>query len=174
LGKSEYSNLDFKLDAGPAVEYNIFSYEEASTRQFRIKYSIMYEHARYNKLTVNNRLYDDLFTHNLNVDFTYFESWGSFSANAFGTAYLHDHSQYLLGANAIASVRLFKGLSVNLAGGAVFSRNQRSLRQEPVDENDFITGMVEMEQGLAYSISIGISFRFGSKYNNSVNARFGY
>jgi hypothetical protein len=174
LGKSEYSNLDFQLDLGPAVEYNIFSYDEAATRQCRFLYRIMYEHSKYNMLTVYNKMYDDLFRHNLNIEFTYFESWGSFSASAYGTSYLNDLSQYSLGASAIASIRVYKGLSFNISAGAGYCTDQRSLRQEPVDPLGFVTGMREMEQGLSYSINLGIAFRFGSKYNNTVNARFGF
>jgi hypothetical protein len=118
-------------------------------------------------------MFDDLFRHNLNINFTYFERWGSFSAIAYGMTYLNPHSEYSLGVNAMAGLKIFKGLSLNLSAGANYYRDQRSLRQEPVDSLGFATGMIEMEQGLSYSLNLGISYRFGSKYNNSVNARFG-
>ncbi len=174
FGKSEYSNLDFQMITGPAVEYNIFSYDEASTRQCRIMYAIMYEHSKYNVVTVYDKLVDDMFRQDLTINFTYYEPWGTVSASAFGTAYLDDLSQYSLGASAIAYFRLFKGLSLNVSGGIGYCRNQRSLRQVTGDLDDYLTGQWEMEQGLSYSINIGVSYRFGSKNNNAVNARFGF
>ena len=156
------------------MEYNIFNYDDASTRQCRILYGIMYEHSKYNRLTVNYRMYDDLFRQNLNINFSYFERWGSFSATAYGMSYLNNLSEYSFGANAMASLKVFKGFSVSLSAGAKYCRDQRSLRREPVDALGFATGMIEMEQGLSYSLNLGISYRFGSKYNNSVNARFGF
>jgi hypothetical protein len=174
FGKSEYSNLDFQMMAGPAVEYNIFSYEEAATRQCRILYSVNYEHSSYKHLTVYDRMHDDLFKHDLSVNFSYYEPWGTIAATAIASAYANDMSQYSIGLSAIGSVRIFRGMSVNLSGGIGYSQNQRTLTMEKASWDKYITGQWEMEQGLSYSINMGISYRFGSKNNNTVNSRFGY
>jgi hypothetical protein len=172
--KSEYSNLDFQMIAGPAAEFNIFDYDEAATRQCRILYSLNYEHSNYHDLTIYNKMAEDLFRQDLSINFTYFEPWGTLSAIATGSSYLDDLSQYSVGASAMASVRIFKGLSLNISGGASYSQNQRSLMPAPDDPRDIVTGQWQMEEGLGYSINLGISYRFGSKNNNAVNARFGY
>lgn len=174
FGRSEYSNLDFQMNFGPAVEYNIFSYEEASTRECRVLYSLMYEHSKYNTLTVYDRMYDDLFTQNLSINFSYYEPWGSISASAGGSTYLNDISQYSLGAGASASLKVCKGISLTVSGSIGYSQDQRSLRQGTGDALDVVTGQWQMEEGLSYSLNIGITFRFGSKNNNAVNPRFGY
>jgi len=174
FGRSEYSNLDFQLNIGPAVEYNIFSYDEASTRECRILYSLMYEHSNYNTLTVYNKMRDDLFTQDLSINFSYYEPWGSLSASAGGSSYLNDLSQFSVGAGAAASLQVSKGLSLIVSGSVSYSQNQRSLREGFADPRGVISGEWEMEQGLSYSINVGISFRFGSKKNNAVNPRFGF
>jgi hypothetical protein len=174
LGRSEYSNIDFQFNLGPAVEYNIFSYDEAATREFRIMYSLMYEHSKYNTLTIYDKMQDDLFTHSLSINFTYYEPWGTISASAGGSSYLNDMSQFSVGTGAAASLKLGKGISLTVSGSVGYSQDQRSLRQGTGDPMEVVTGQWQMEEGLSYSINVGISYRFGSKNNNAVNPRFGY
>jgi hypothetical protein len=174
FGRSEYSNLDFQFNLGPAIEYNIFSYEEASTRECRILYSINYEHSIYNSLTIYDKMQDDLLNQNLNIIFSYYEPWGTLSASAGGSSYLNDLSQFSVGTSAAASVKVARGISFTVAGSIGYSQDQRSLRQGTGDPMEVVTGQWQMEQGLSYSINLGISFRFGSKHNNAVNPRFGY
>jgi hypothetical protein len=174
FGRSEYSNLNFQMNLGPAVEYNLFSYEEASTRECRILYSLSYENSKYNTVTVYNKMTDDLFSQNLSINFSYYEPWGTISASAAGSAYLNDMSQFSVGTGAAASLRVCKGLSLTVSGSVGYSQNQRSLRQGTGDPMEVVTGQWQMEEGLSYSINVGLSFRFGSKNNNAVNPRFGY
>jgi len=103
----------------------------------------------------------------------YYEPWGTISANAYGSAYINNLSQYSLGASTIACIRLFKGLSFNISGGFAYCQNQRSLRQEAFSTEDLLTGQWEMEKDFSYSVMIGLSYRFGSMNNNAVNPRFG-
>jgi len=174
FGRSKYENIDFQMVTGPAVEYNIFSYEEASTREFRILYSVTYEHSKYYYTTIYDKMTDDLFRQDLSINFSYYEPWGTVCATAGGSAYLNDMSQYSLRASAIANVRIFKGLSLSVSGGAGYSQNQRYLREGIPDPSEVLTGQWQLEEGFSYSINVGFSFRFGSKNNNAVNPRFGY
>jgi hypothetical protein len=173
FGKSEYSNLDFQMILGPAVEFNLFSYEDATSKKFTILYCIMYEHTNYKKLTVYNKMHDYLFRHDLSINFMKYEQWGTVSASAYGSGYIYDFSQYSLGASMVAYIRLFKGLSFNISAGFAYCQNQRSLRQEAFSAEDFLTGQWEMEKDFSYSAMIGLSYRFGSINNNAVNPRFG-
>lgn len=174
FGRSEYSNLNFQMNLGPAVEYNLFSYEEASVRECRILYSLSYEHSAYNSVTIYDKMSDDLFSQNLSINFSYYEIWGTISASAYGSSYLNDMSQFSVGTGAAANLKLCRGLSLSVSGSVGYSQNQRSLRQGTGDPMDVVTGQWQMEEGLSYGINIGLSFRFGSKNNNAVNPRFGY
>lgn len=173
FSRSEYANLDFQFNLGPAVEYNIFSYKEASTRECRIMYSVNYEHSRYNELTIYGKMQDDLFSQNLSINFSYYEPWGTISASAGASSYLNDMSQFSAWGGATAYIRIFKGLSLTLSGSAGYTGDQRSLRQGVGDITDIVTGQWQMEQGFSYSLNAGVSYRFGSKNNNAVNPRFG-
>jgi hypothetical protein len=173
FGKSEYSNLDFQMILGPAVEFNLFSYEEATSKQFRILYAVLYEYTNYKKLTIYNKMNDYLFRHDLSINFMYYETWGTVSATAYGSSYINNLSQYSLGASSIAYIRLFKGMSFNISGGIAYCQNQRSLRQQAFSTEGFLTGQWEMKKDFSYSMMIGLSYRFGSMNNNAVNPRFG-
>jgi hypothetical protein len=170
--KSDYSNLDFQVVTGPAFEVNLFEYSEASRRQFRFLYSISYEHSDYSDTTICNKLRDDLFRQQLDIIFTYLDEWGTISVSACGTNYLSNLSQYAIGATAAASIRLFKGVSFTLSGNCSYYQNQISLKKDPGDLEDFLTGQTELEKGLSYNLVIGLSYRFGSINNNAVNPRF--
>jgi hypothetical protein len=173
FNKSEYNNLDFQILAGPAIEFNLFSYEDVATREFKFLYTILYEYSDYKKVTVFNRMSDQLFRQDLRINFSYYLSQrGTISANVYGSTYLDDLSQFSLGATAMISVNLFKGLSVRFSGGMSYYENQRTLRKEPYSEVNYIPGQWELEKQFGYSFGIGLSFRFGSKNNNTVNARF--
>ena len=124
-------------------------------------------------MTVYGKMKDDLFTQNLSIIYTNYQPWGTVSASAGGSAYLNDLSQFSTGASASASLKVSRGFSVSLSGSIGYCQNQRSLREGVGDLPDILGGQWEMEQGLTYSLSAGISFRFGSKNNNAVNPRFG-
>jgi hypothetical protein len=173
LKKSEYNNLNLQMIIGPSAEYNLFSYEDASSRQFRITYTLCYEQTYYRTLTVYGKMNDYLFRQYLAINFLYFKPWGTISAYAGGSSYINDLSQYSLEANAVAYIRLFKGLSFNISGSFSYTNDQRSLRQEPATTDVFLTRQWEMKRDFSYSAMIGLSYRFGSMNNNSVNPRFG-
>ena len=75
---SQVSNLDFQMKLGPAIEYNLFKYADASTKQLRFIYSLGYEHSNYSEMTIYDKLNDYLYTQNLNILFMYNQRLGIF------------------------------------------------------------------------------------------------
>jgi hypothetical protein len=171
LLRSDYSNLDFLVAVGPKVEYNIYKYAEATNKQFRFLYGITYQYSDYHELTIYDQLTEHRFSHDLSINAGYVDEWGTIDAGIRGTSYLNDWSQYSIGANASVNVNLGKGLSVNLSGSCSYVQDQIGLRKDPGEPGKYIPGTREYRSDFNYSISIGISFRFGSKNNNVVNPR---
>jgi len=68
---------------------------------------------------------------------------------------------------------LFKGLSLNLNGGVEFIHNQLELVKGDVDLEELLLRLRAMETAYRYEGSVGLSYTFGSIYNNVVNPRFG-
>lgn len=171
--KSDYSNIDFQMITGPAVEFNIYSYEDASRKQFRFIYAALYEHTNYIDSTIHSKLNDYLFTHELHVKFMHISSWGTINATAIGSSYLNNPNQYSIGAYASADVFLFKGLSFGISCGFTYQHDQIGLRKSAADVEDILTDQREMQTDYSYNVIFSINYRFGSIFNNTVNPRFG-
>lgn len=170
--KSEVNNLDFQMKFGPAIEYNVFKYAEASHKQLRFLYALGYEHNNYNEITIFNKTNDYLYTQSLSVLFMNIKSWGYFNWSLLGSSYFHDFSKFSLGTDGQVSVRITNGLSFNSGFGLYMFRDRIDLRKGSASLAEILTYQREMESNYNYTINFGITFRFGSKFNNAVNPRF--
>lgn len=170
--KSDYNNLNLQLSAGPAVEYNVFKYSDATSKQLRMIYGIFFERSEYNTMTANGRMHDNMYSQEFHLRYMTIKSWGSIYANAYATNYINDPAQYAFGADATASINVAKGLYLNISGGASYIRNQLSLPQDQASLEEIYLGDRQLETNYSYHLNVGISFRFGSIFNNNVNPRF--
>ncbi len=172
LSNSTYRNFDFQASLRPAVEYNVFKYSSASSKQLRFIYSAGYEYSDYSYSTIYDKMYDRLFFQSLNIMFKYIVPWGSCESTVYGSNYLHDFSLFNIGIYVGTDIRIFKGLSANLVGGFEMPRNQIALRKGEITTEDVLTRKHEMETDYSFWFHFGISYTFGSIYNNVVNPRF--
>jgi len=172
IRNSTYSNLKLKAYISPAVEYNLFSYEEATHKQLRLLYSVGYVHMDYIDTTMYNTLHDRLFQQQFQIMFSYVAKWGSIDANVSWVNYLHDFNLYSIGAFVGTSIRIVKGLSFELYGNIQIPRNQISLRKAGTTPEEILTRQHEMQSNYSIWVNAGISYTFGSIYNNVVNPRF--
>lgn len=169
---STYSNLDFKLSVKPAIEYNLFKYSEASRKQLRFLYSVGYSGIIYTDTTIYNKKDDRLFSQDLSIALKYIVKWGSIDASVYGANYLHDFSLFHLGTFIGADVRIIKGLSANLWGGFDMPRDQIGLRKGDTSTEEVLTRQHELQTDYNYWVNFGLTYTFGSIYNNVVNPRF--
>jgi hypothetical protein len=169
---STYGNLDIKISVQPAIEYNAFKYKHASSKQLRFLYSIGYEYFNYTDTTIFDKLKDRLFEQNLSIMLKFIVPWGSIESSIYGSNYLHDFSLFNLGIYLGSDIRLFKGLSFDLYGGFNMPRNQIALRKGEVTKEDIFVKKHEMETDYNFWFHFGLSYTFGSIYNNVVNPRF--
>ena len=72
-----------------------------------------------------------------------------------------------------ADVRLFKGFSFNVFAEYSKIKDQISLRKDGASAEDVLLRLRQLATGYSYSVNFGISYRFGSIFNNIVNPRFG-
>jgi len=169
---SSYSNIELMEGIAPALEYNLFKYSEATTKQLRFLYRTGFKHNDYIDTTIYNKTTEDLFYQNLSINFSYVKQWGSIDASIYGTNYFHDFSKYNIGIFLGGSVRLIKGLSLRLYGNYTESRDQLSLRKEASSTEEILLRQKEVAKNYNYMLSFGLSYTFGSIYNNVVNPRF--
>ena len=172
ISSSTYSNIYFTGYFKPAIEYDIFPYSQSNQRQLRFFYSIGYVYNHYNDTTIYNKMYDRLFEHSLDISFRVQEKWGYANFSVEASNYLHDFKKNRVEINGNLSLRLFKGFSLSINGGMAFIRNQIELPKGDVTDEQLYLNLRRLETGYSYDGSVGITYTFGSIYNNIVNPRF--
>lgn len=170
---STYNNTKFRSSLYPAIEYNIFPYSESNSRQLRILYKIGFMHVQYLDSTIYDKTQEDLFSQNLSVTFNIQKKWGSISTSMLASNYLHDFSKNNLNCWTELSIRVFKGFSVNLYSQFSIIHDQLFLSKKDITAEEILLQKRQMATQFSYYSSIGISYTFGSIYNNIVNPRFG-
>ena len=71
------------------------------------------------------------------------------------------------------NVRLFKGFSVNVHGNYSWIRDQLHLEAGNLSDEQILLRQRQLATSYRWFTSFGISYRFGSIFNNVVNPRFG-
>jgi len=174
VNASSYSNLEFSAYVMPAIEYNLFKYEESTRRQLRFKYTIGVEHNNYIDTTIFNKTKETLPSQSLSIAYKVIEKWGSISSSVYGSNYLHDFSKNSLSFNTSLDIRIFKGLSLNLYGYLQLIHDQIGLPKAGATPEEILTQQKQLATQYSYYGSAGLTYTFGSIYNNVVNPRFGY
>lgn len=170
---STYSNIDLSAKISPAIEYDIFPYSESNKKQLRIAYQISPTYNKYATETIYFKTNETLVSQQLSADFTLIEPWGSTSISLEGADYLDDLSKYEIEIYSTISWQLFRGFSFSVYGGYSKIRNQISLPRAGASYEEVLLQRKQLETGYSYWGGFGISFSFGSIYNNIVNPRFG-
>lgn len=170
--KSTYGNIKLGLNASPGIEYNFFPYAEANQRQLRIEYRINSRINQYDKETIYFKTRENLYSQSMNVSLELIEQWGNIGAGLRGSNYLHDLALYSLGADGFISLKLIKGLALDMRGNYSKINNQIALPKGDATLEEILLHRKEIKTQYSYNFSIGISFTFGSIYNNAINPRF--
>jgi hypothetical protein len=169
---STYGNTSFSASLAPAVEYNIFRYQDSNRKQVRFQYRVGYGYTYYQDTTIYDKTEEGLFSHQFSVASEFRQPWGSISLSAQASNYLHDWSKYSFRSWAGVYLRLFKGLSLSISGDAAFIHDQLSLAKEGATEEEVLLRLKQLATSYDFSIKIGFNYTFGSIYNNVVNPRF--
>ncbi|MBK7227787.1 MAG: hypothetical protein IPH97_02675 [Ignavibacteriales bacterium] len=173
LYKSTYSNIDFSGRISPEVEYNLYPYSVSNERQLRLDYKISPVYNNYNTETIFFKMDEVLFSQQLSATLSLIEQWGSTSVSISGSNYFHDMSKYSIDLYGDISWQLFRGFSLNLYGQYSKIRNQISLPKGTASLEEVLLQRRQLETGYQFWGSFGVSYSFGSIYNNIVNPRFG-
>jgi hypothetical protein len=171
---STYSNKKSSYSASPAIEYNLFPYSQANQRQLRFSYFVGYLHNNYSDTTIFNKVKEDLVGQELEITFEMRDKWGTVSFGLQGFNYLNDFSKHHLDFAAYLHMRVFKGFSVYAGGELSMIHDQLALPREGATTEEILLKQKELATQYRYNFSFGISYTFGSIYNNVVNPRFGH
>jgi hypothetical protein len=171
LTTSTYNNQKLTLGAFPAVEYNVYPYDESTRRQLTFTYSLGFREFKYHEVTIYGKLEEFALSHAFAVNWDMKEPWGNLDLRFDASQFVPDGHKYRLAFEGDAEFRLFKGFSLNISGGASRIRNQIYLPAEGATDEEVLLRLRQIATGYDYGFSVGFSYTFGSVFNNVVNAR---
>jgi hypothetical protein len=170
---STYNNTKLGINVEPAVEYNLFRYAESTRRQLRFLYRIGYNDVHYDEETIYDKNSEVLINEELSITLDVKQPWGSVRTSLEGSNYFHGFSKNRVELFGELSLRLFKGVSFRVFGDVSRIRDQLSLPKGGASSEEILLQRRQLATQYSYFASIGLSYTFGSIYNNVVNPRFG-
>lgn len=169
---SSFRNYDLALRGGPALEYNIFPYEESTRRQLTFLYALSVNALDYDQETIFFETSEVRPQQSLTVSLDLQEPWGEAGLSVEGAHFFHDLEKNRLTIDGDLEVELWGGFSVNLRGEWARVRDQINLPAEGATEEEVLLRQRELATDFEYDVSVGLSYTFGSIFNNVVNSRF--
>ncbi len=171
-GRSTYSNQALALRFAPGIEYDFYPYDESTRRQLTLRYNVGINRFRYDEQTIFFKTGETLFDESLTLSLDTRQPWGSASFQLQGAHYLDDFSQNRVQLDAEMDVRLFKGLSASFNASVSRVRDQRYLPAGGATPEEVLLQRRALATSYRYYGSVGLSYSFGSIFNNVVNPRF--
>jgi hypothetical protein len=170
---STFLNYDLRLRVAPGVEYNFFPYSQSTRRMLTLQYTVGFDSHSYREETVFGKLEEQLMDHRLGTSLSLRQPWGTASASVDFSQYLTAPSKYSVNAFGSTNVRLFKGFSFNVFTSLSRTRDQIYLPRGAATTEEILVRQRQLATGYQYYVNFGISYSFGSIFNNVVNPRFG-
>jgi hypothetical protein len=170
---STFGNTSLSVSFSPAIEYNFFPYSQSTRRSLIIQYAAGARYADYREITIFGQEEETRPIHTLSLGLSTRQPWGNINIGINGSQYLHDRGKYSVGIGGGTSLRLFRGFSLNLDGGYTRVRDQLALAARDLTEEEILLRQRQLATAYNYYAFFGISYRFGSIFNNIVNPRMG-
>ncbi|MDP3314354.1 hypothetical protein [Lutibacter sp.] len=173
-GESTFRNYDFYTSLKPAVEYNLFSYDDSSKKQLTLSYKVGALQNNYVEKTIFNKEKEFLWEHNFMLGGSVNQNWGNITSEVSYQSFLQDTSLHQFSFYLGTSFRIFKGLSLNVNANYEITNNQINLAGGNLSLEELLLRQQQVKSGYNYFISTGLNYSFGSIYNTIVNPRFNF
>ena len=171
--RSTFNNEDLALKGGPAIEYDIFPYDQSTRRLLRVLYRVTGNYYNYSDTTIFDRVHETRAQQALTVALSATEPWGTVFGTLTGTTFLHDFGKNNVELFGGISMRVVRGLSFNVSGDVSLVHDQLFLPKQGATPTEVLLQRRALATNYQYFGSVGLSYYFGSKINNIVNPRFG-
>jgi hypothetical protein len=172
LESSTYNNQDRALRVAPAIEYDFFPYAESTRRLLTARYTLGITSLAYRETTLYEKDDETLGLHSLELGLSARQPWGQMNASVDVSQYVSRPDKYRVESWGSVNLKIGKGLAFNVAGGASWIRDQISLPKGEASRDEVLVRQRQLATSYDYSVYFGISYTFGSIYNNIVNPRF--
>jgi hypothetical protein len=170
--RSDQENLDRSIQVLPGIEFSLFPYRQASRRLITALYEIGVASYTYADTTIYDLTEETRGLHRLTLGVESQQPWGSSDVAFQASAYLDDWEKRRLALSGGVNVRVVKGLEVRIGGSYAQIRDQLFLPKEGATDEEVLLRLRQLKTSYRYSGSVGLSYTFGSIFNNIVNRRF--
>lgn len=170
-GLNEFRNEDGYANLDLSAEYNLFPWREATSRQFVGIVSLGGAVFDYREITIYDQTREARPTARVVVAGESRQAWGQIDAALRYTQFLHDAERYNLSFNGRTTLRLSRGLSLELSGEAAKVQDQLYLPRGDASDDEVLTRQRALATAFRLRGSIGLSYTFGSIFNTIVNPR---
>ena len=170
---STFSNIKRSLSLKPALEYSIYPYKAFTTKYIGFLYKIGPVHNNYEDTSWRDKTTEWLWQQNLSFDMNFTQKWGSVSASLYWSNYFFDWKWNNYGFFGQGQFRIVKGLNFNFFGGFSIIHDQVELPKGNATQTQVLIRQRILRNTSDYFVGMGLSFRFGSIFNNVVNPRLG-
>lgn len=168
-----FTNIDVGTRFRAAVEYNVFPYSISDQKELTFTYRVGPEYRQYREITIFERTEETLVQQSAAVSLDLNRTWGSVFARVEASNYFHDFSRHSVEFFSFINIRLVEGLSLRLNFNAERIQDQLSLSAGDLTDEEILLRRQQRATDFAVGGSIGLSYTFGSIYNNVVNTRLG-
>lgn len=169
---STFQNEKLAAQLAPALEYDFYPYREATRRQLYVQYAAGVRYFRYADTTVYFKTREALPFESLHLSFEQKQTWGSLEALVSGYHFLHDLGKSRIDFHAGASIRVVRGLQVEFSGRYSVIHDQLYLAKGDLTREEVLLRQTQLATGYRARLYAGVSYTFGSVFNNVVNPRF--
>ena len=169
---STFVNQDRTFRLAPAVEYNVFPYAESTRRQLTLTYAIGANNFDYEEPTIFDRTSEFLTDQTVTLSLDLSQPWGRTSVSLEGVQFFEDPEKYRVLAFADLEFWVFRGLSLEVIGSTSLIRDQLFLPRRGSSPEEILVRRRQLATDFEHSLFLGISYTFGSIFNNVVNSRF--
>jgi len=166
-----YTNLNLSMSLTPAIEYNVFPYREVLRREIVFAYKIGYGYNNYIETTIFGEDKETIFNHTMDVQARFRQPWGNLYSRLRASSFLNDFAKNRVEFNGSVSVRVFKGLGVRFSGSMELIRDQINLPAGSASLEDVLLQQKQIATDFETGFRVGISYTFGSVFNNIINTR---
>ncbi len=171
--RSDDENTDLALRVRPGLEFNVFPYHESTTRQLTFLYEIGISGFQYQDTTIFDKVSETRPNQSLTASLVTKQPWGSTNLSLSAGSYLDDPSQNHVTLFGGLNIRVVKGLQANFFGSYGRLRDQLYLPKGGATDEEVLLRLKRLRTSYRYYASVGLSYTFGSIFNNIVNPRFG-
>lgn len=164
-------NQDIGANVRGAIEYNIYPYTESTRRAIRLLYTVGPAYYNYRELTLFEQLSEARLEQEFEISAGFQQPWGEVDGSLEWSNFLHDFSLHRIDLFAGVEVRLFRGLNLDVRSNVARIKNQIYVPLEDVPPEEILLRRRELGTDFEYEVDVGVSFTFGSLFNNVVNPR---